>query len=176
MPYAIEVIDTGERIRHFSSLPAAFDLPDGRRVVSPVQVGDEGLGHRFIEIVHVGFTRPGTYFTQVTPDVETRDWAVVTITRSWTAWSQAEVDAYETARLDAITTQIDAADDLLRAVALVMREEFNRHSVVHTAILQAAADAGNLTQFKTACALITAVPERSIADIRAAIRAKLDVA
>jgi hypothetical protein len=176
MPYAIEVIDTGERIRHFSSLPAAFDLPDGRRIISPVAVGDEGLGYRFIEIVQVGFSRPGTYFTRVEPDVETRDGAVVTITRSWTAWTQGEIDAYETARLDAITAQIDAADDLLRAVALVMRDEFNRHSVVHRAILQAAADAGNLTQFKTACALIEPVPERSVDDIRAAIRAKLDVA
>lgn len=172
MPYTIENNDTGERVRRFGSLPKSFDLPDGRRVIAPVAVGDEGLGHRFIQIDEVDFQRPGTYFTQGA-DTESRVGSIVTITRSWVAWTQTEIDAYEAARLDDIAAQLAGVDDLTRAAMLVILDEFNRHSVVHRAILKAAADATNLASFKTAMAAITSIPERTPLELLSAARAKL---
>ncbi len=175
MPFAIENIATGERIRQFGSLPKAFDLPDGRRIVAPVAVGDEGLGHRMIEIVEVGFGSPGQFFHQGA-DTETRVGHVVTITRAWTPWSQAEINAYETGRLDSIAASIVAVDDPVRAALLVVMDELNRHSVVHRAILAAAASGGTYAAFRTAMGAINGLPARQPSDLLGAVRAKLGAA
>ena len=172
MPYAIEVIETGEIIRRYSALPPSFQLPDGRRIISPVAVGDEGLGFRFIEIVQVNFSAPGPYYTKG-EDIVTRDGAVVTITRQWTAWTQQEIDDFETARLDGIVNRFDATEDILRAAVLVIMDELNRHATLSEAILQAAADASNLAGFKASMALIQPVPQRTAAQMKTAIRAKI---
>lgn len=172
--YAIERIADGAIVRRFGALPKAFDLPDGRRVVAPVKVGDEGLGHRFIQIDEVDFAAPSQFYTQG-EDVTSRQGAVVTVTRSWAAWSAAEIAAWHEARRDAIAAQMDAVDDVVRAAVLVIMDELNRHSMKLDAVLAAAAGASSLASFKTAMAAIQPIPQRTAADLKAAIRQKLGV-
>lgn len=175
MPYAVENIQTGERVKHFRQMPKSLEIEINgktRRIVSPVKVGDEGLGYRFIEIVEVGFEQPGQFF-RVTEDVETREGNVVTITRHWEAWPQEEIDAYENARLDDIASQIMAVDAPVRAALLVVLDEFNRHSVMLRAIQQAGANATSLANFRSAMAAINSIPVRQPSDLLNAVRAKL---
>ncbi|MEN6536062.1 MAG: hypothetical protein ABFD89_20545 [Bryobacteraceae bacterium] len=170
--YAIEKIATGEIVKRYSSLPKSLDMPDGRRVISPVQVGDEGLGHRLIQIDEVDFSPPGQFLMQGDDVTERRD-NVVTVTRSWLPWAQAEIDAWHVARREAIVRQIDDADDVVRAAVLVIMDELNRHSAKLDAVLAAAAGAGSLSSFKTAMGQVGSIPQRRGSDLRAAIFAKL---
>ena len=175
MPYAIEKIDTGEIVKRFGSLPKSFEVEiDGhlRRVIAPVAVGDEGLGHRFIEVVQVGFDQPGTYFTKGTL-VVTREGNVRTETQEWTAWTQQEIDAFEAVALDAKAASFDVVGSDTRALALMVLEESNLHAERITAILDAIDGASSLAQVKTAIALIPDVPQRTSAQLRAAFKTKL---
>lgn len=170
--YVIENIKTGEFVRSFGSLPKSLELPDGRRVISPVQVGDEGLGCRLIQVNEVDFNQPGQFYTKG-EDTTTRVGNVVTITRSWTPWTQAEIDAWHVSRREEIVSQIDNVDDVVRAAVLVIMDELNRHSAKLDAVLGAAAGASSLASFKTAMGQVGGIPQRSGADLRAAIFAKL---
>lgn len=172
--FAIEKIDTGERVRVFASLPTSLDLPDGRRVVSPVKVGDEGLGYRLIQVDEVDFAPPFDRMHRG-DDIETRDGNVVTITRQWAAWSQPEIDADRQAQLDRIAGFVVDTDNPVRAALLVLLDEFNRHSVVHRGILAAAAAASSLADFKTRMGQVTGIPARTPQDLLGAVRAKLGV-
>ena len=176
MPYAIIKIDTGEIVRRYSNLPAAFDVQidnTNRRIISPVAVGDEGLGYRFIEVVEVNFNRPGVYFTQGS-DSEVMSGNTLTITRTWVPWTQQEIDTYETARKDEIASQLSVSDDIIAATVLVILDEFNAHSTVLSNIFAATAAATSLADFKTRMAAITTIPQRTSAQIKAAIRSKLN--
>lgn len=172
MPYAIENIETGAIVRRFASMPEAFDLPDGRRVVAPVAVGDEGLGHRFIEVIEVNFSRPGPYYTQG-DDTTERDGNTITVTREWVAWTQQEIDAHVASQRDTLAAMLDQQEDILRAVFAVFIDEFNRHSEVHRSILAAAAAATSLADFKTRMGDIQGIPERTFNQLRQAVRNKL---
>jgi len=146
MPYAIERISDGERVKQYGSLPKSMDI--GRqRIISPVAVGDEGLGYRFIEIQKVGFTSPGPYYNH--SDSEDRVGNVVTITRTWTPWTQQEIDAAEAAKAEQTATQFDNVDDIVRAAVLALLQEMNTHAAA------------------------LGLPERTPAQLRTAIKNKL---
>lgn len=175
MPYAIERIDTGEIVRWFGSMPSSFEIEvDGhtRRIVAPVAVGDEGFGHRFVEIVEVDFARPGQFFHQG-EDTPTRDGNVITVTRHWTPWTQEEIDAFHVARRDEIAAQIEDVDDVVRAAVLVIMDELNLHSQKLTALGQAIVNGSTLAAIKTAVQAITPLPQRTAEDLVVAIRNKL---
>lgn len=65
---------------------------------------------------------------------------------------------------------IDQPSALIRALVTVIVGEFNRHSTLEAAILDAAANATSLADFKARMGLINVVPQRSLADLRIAIR------
>jgi hypothetical protein len=174
MSYAVENIATGQIVQRFPTIPASLEvLVDGhkRRVVSPVKVGDEGLGHRFIEVEEVGFARPGQYFHQGADTVTGRVGNKVTMTRQWTPWTQAEID--EQQRLDTIATDATRTDSAIRAAMLVILDEFNRHSASQRAILDAANKATSLADFKSRMDLIDDIPVRTQSDMLNALRGKL---
>lgn len=77
------------------------------------------------------------------------------------------------AQLDEIASQFDGMTDLTRAAVLVIMDELNRHSTLETSILAAAAAATSLADFKTRMGAINALPQRTAADLRQAIRNKL---
>jgi len=172
MAYAIEELSTGDRIRRFGSLPKSFDIGN-KRIVSPVSVGDEGLGYRMIELVEVGFSKPGPYYSAVVPDTEDRVGDVVTITRTWNAWTQQEIDDYEAARTEQTATQFDNVDTLVRAAVLIIMDELNTHSTRLKAVLDAASAATSLDTFKSNMAAISPIAQRTPAQLRSAIVNKL---
>jgi hypothetical protein len=104
MPYAIVRLSDEAIVRQFNDIPKSLQIGK-RRVVSPVAVGDEGLGHRFVEVVRVTWDRPGPYYTQG-PDTAFRSGNVLYIKREWTAWTQAEIDAYEAQQGDALIDEL----------------------------------------------------------------------
>lgn len=91
--------------------------------------------------------------------------------------SQAERDAIDLADIeasrDALVNELDQVEDILRAFALALLDEFNLHASRTTAILDAIDGASNLAGVKTAVASILDVPQRSISDLKTAIRNKL---
>lgn len=114
------------------------------------------------------------------PVEQTRSGPVVTIeadrvTRLWTVASKSAPEkAAELEQLrDAVIAPIDTADDVLRAVVLMLLDELNLHSTRFKAVLDAAAGASTLAGFKTAMAAIQSIPQRTPAEVRAAIRAKV---
>jgi len=156
-------------------LPFKHVLADGGTALL-IDVGQEVPVHaviyRVMEYIEVALDRPGTYFTQGA-DVETRLGNVITITRQWTAWTQQQINTYEAARLDSVAAQFDVVDNIERAAVLAIMDELNLHATTFAAIFAAAASATTLAQFKIAMAAITAVPQRSAAQIKTAIRNKL---
>jgi hypothetical protein len=91
--------------------------------------------------------------------------------------SQAERDAVDAADLeagrDSTAAQLDELEGVLRAFALAVLDEINLHAVRITAILDAIDNASNLAGVKTAVAAIPDVPQRTVAQLKAAIRSKL---
>ena len=173
---ALVEIGTGDIVA-IGILPFEHVLGDGGRALL-AGVGQEVPAHavtyRVMEYVETAFASPGTYFTQG-EDVETRVGDVITVTRQWIAWTQGEIDIYESGRRDVIAAQLDNVDNEERALVLLMLDEFNLHSVKLAAVLQAAADASSLATFKTAMAAIQAIPERTPAQLKTAFRDKLGV-
>jgi hypothetical protein len=178
MRYGI-INSEGMLVRQFHDLPGSLEVEIGgqvRRVKSPVQVGDEGLGYRFVAIEEVDFDPPGVYYTQGVDTIVRTDENTVTITRSWTPWTQQEIDDYEAAKKDTIVSQIDNSEDVLKAFALVLLDEINAHTTTTAGILAAAAAATSLADFKTRMAAVPAPPpQRTPIQLKTAIRAKMDV-
>lgn len=91
--------------------------------------------------------------------------------------SQAERDAVDAAELaaarDAVAGAFDGVEDFARAFALILLDELNLHAARVTAILDAVDGASNLAGLKTAVAAIPDVPQRTIAQLKTALRAKL---
>lgn len=174
MPYAIVKLNPLEVITTFATLPPEFRV--GRqRIISPVAVGDEGLGYRFVNLIKVGFSQPGTYFTQAGPDQISLNGNDLTVTRTWTAWTQQQIDAYETERKDDIVSRLTISEDILRLILSILVDELNLHSTKFQQVLDATAAATSLADFKTRMGQISAVPQRTEAQLRTAIRNKLNV-
>lgn len=172
----IEIV--GGDIVAIGTLPFKHELADGGTALL-TEVGQEvpvhAVTYRVMEYVEASFDSPGTYYTQGAT-VETRDGDIITVTREWTAWTQGEIDAYETGRRDAIAALLDDVDNGQRAIVLLIMDELNLHSTKLAAVLQAAADATTLATFKTAMAAITSIPQRTPAQLKTAYRNKLGVA
>jgi hypothetical protein len=175
--YGIVKIETSELVRRFDTLPDSFDIViDGvnKRVVSPVEVGDVGLGHVIVVVEEVDFDKPGVYYTD-NGIVTSFDGTTFRFTQQWTPWTQQEIDDYEAAKKDATVSQIDNSDDVLKAFALVLLDEINAHTTTTAGVLAAAAAATSLADFKTRMAAVPAPPpQRTPTQLKTAIRNKMD--
>lgn len=90
------------------------------------------------------------------------------------AGEKAAVDAAQlNASRDAVTAEIDRVENVLRAIVLTIRDELNLHADKINAILTAIDGAATLAQVKAAILLIPDYPQRTIAQLRATVRAKL---
>lgn len=86
---------------------------------------------------------------------------------------RAKDDAERDVQRDSATAQIDGPEDILRAVIAVLVAELNRHAQTVTALLDSIDAANSLGALKARVALIADVPERTMAEVRAAIRARM---
>lgn len=94
-----------------------------------------------------------------------------------TLMDQAARDAVDAALLeaqrDAVVAQLQQVEDVLRAFMLMVLDEFNSHALKTNAILDAIDSANNLTQVQTNIGAVSDYPQRTEAQLRATIRAKL---
>lgn len=110
-------------------------------------------------------------------------WATIPLRyRKWTGVAIEEMTGPEKAAADAaaleaardeIVQQIDGVEDMLRAVTLSVRDAVNLQATRVNAILDAIDGAGSLAALKTTVAGINNLPTYTMAELRAAIRAKL---
>ena len=158
-----------------NSIGLQFDDASDRRIdvpglgqVSPAKIGWSGGGYAIVPVVLVNFDAPGQRYTWT--DETTCDGSQVTVTRTWTPWTPQMISDAK----DATANELAANTESMQgAFALVLIDELNRHSAIETAIFAAAAAATSLADFKTRMAAISQLPQRSVADLRAAIKAKL---
>ena len=133
------------------------------------------------------------YLTSVnTPDYPVADWivdpdlsAVVGFPSIYwvitgdvvTLMTQVERDAVDATILeasrDALISEIDNVEDILRAFANVLLDELNAHSTKMAEISSIVDGAGNYSAFVTAMQGISDYPQRTLAQLRTAIRNKL---
>tara|TARA_R110000772_G_scaffold99174_1_gene198763 strand:- start:38145 stop:38606 length:462 start_codon:yes stop_codon:yes gene_type:complete len=127
MPYAIIKLSDESIFRRFAALPKNLQIGT-RRIVAPVNVGDEGTiqgeTYRMVEIVEIGFDRPGPYFDR-SIDTPVLTGNTLTITRTWNAWDQPTIDAYEATQLEAKAGRFDQVGSDTRALAIIMMSEIN---------------------------------------------------
>jgi hypothetical protein len=95
------------------------------------------------------------------------------------AVTQAQVDAARLTRQrnaakDALASNEQQSNALIRAVVLLMLDEFNAHSAKTNAILDAIDGATSLANLKTAVSAIANLPIRTNQQLRIAIENKLD--
>jgi len=176
--YAIEKIDTGQIVKRYNTIPRSFEVTingRNRRIISPVKVGDEGLGYRFIEIVEVDFMQPGQFYHKGETVTTRTDTDTITVTQNWTPWTQVEIDAWNVSRLDETANVMDQIEDVTRAAVLVIMDELNLHSTRMAAIIEAGANASSLANFRSAMQSIQPIPQRTAAQLKTAIRNKLGV-
>lgn len=76
---------------------------------------------------------------------------------------------------DSLVNQLTSDEDLMRALMLVVLEEFNNHALKINAILDAVDAAGSLVDLKTRIAAISDYPQRTANQIRTAIRNHLGI-
>lgn len=156
-------------------LPFTHELADGGTALL-TDVGQEvpvhAVTYRVMEYVEVAFDAPGTYFTQGA-DVETRNGLVITVTRQWSAWTQPQIDTYEASRLDGLANAFDDVDDIERAASLVALDQINASNALTAAILQQIGLASSLADLKTRIGTLTAIQQRTVAQMKTAIRAKI---
>ena len=91
--------------------------------------------------------------------------------------TQPEKDAVDLAALqaarDVIIQQLDQLEDILRAFALLVTEQFNNHTQRINAILTAIDNGANIGAIKTAVLAISDLPVLDFSQLRQAIRNKL---
>jgi hypothetical protein len=85
----------------------------------------------------------------------------------------ATIAARLAAARNSLIAQIDNIEDILRAFAGLLVDELNDRSTTITSILDAIDSAVNLAGLKTAVAGIANPPQRTLAQLRTAIRNKL---
>lgn len=94
-----------------------------------------------------------------------------------TLMTQMQRDAVDAAEVEAgresTAAALDAAENLARATLLVMLAEFNNHAAKINALLDAIDGASNLATLKTSVALIADYPQRTVQQLRTAVRNKL---
>jgi len=94
-----------------------------------------------------------------------------------TLMDQAERDAVDAALResgrDSTVAQLDRAEDVLRAFMLAVLDELNTHAAKMNAILDAIDSGSTLAAIRTNIAAVADYPQRTAAQLRTAIRAKL---
>jgi hypothetical protein len=97
------------------------------------------------------------------------------VTRVWTVTNKTAQQLTDEANAsrDAAVAQLDQLEDMLRAVLLVLKDEFNRHSDYAAAVKAQTALATSLANLQTRLAAISVVPTRTTAELRTAVRNKL---
>lgn len=127
-----------------------------------------------------------------TPDYPTQDWiinpnlsAVIGFdSRYWkingdtvSLMTQGERDAVDAASLatarNAAAAQLQQQEDILRALMLLVLDEFNAHTTAVNGIGLAIANGASLAAIKTAIQALTPLSQRTEQQLRDAIRAKL---
>lgn len=92
--------------------------------------------------------------------------------------SQPEKDAVDAAalqaQLDAVVQQLDQVGDILRAFAKVLVTELNSHATLVNGIKSAIDNGANLAAIKTPIAALSPVQQRTLAQLRSAIRSELE--
>ena len=83
-----------------------------------------------------------------------------------------DANALAAARGDT-ASRLDQSEDVMRAFALAVLDEINLHAARITAILDAIDGANNLSSLKSGIGAIDDVPQRSIAQLKSALRGKL---
>lgn len=118
-------------------------------------------------------------------NVPTKYWAIDqpgSVIREMTPAEKAVVDADEAAQLPAkidaereakLAEEIDFVESVERAAALVVLDGFNAHALKVKELLDQVDLATSLADLKTRYAAITDIPQRTPAQVRAAIKAKL---
>lgn len=90
------------------------------------------------------------------------------------AGARASLDAAELdAERDAIAAAIDQVESYARAFVLMLLDEMNAHATAVSAILDAADAATSLADFKNRMGQISALPQRTVDQLKSALRAKL---
>jgi hypothetical protein len=88
---------------------------------------------------------------------------------------RAAVDASDMGALrDSISEKIESQQSYERAFAEILLDELNMHAARVNAILNAIDNGSSLASIKTAVAAIADVPTRTLAQLRTALRNKLD--
>ena len=84
------------------------------------------------------------------------------------------VDAdLNTARLNSIADGLDQTQTILKAFAEVLLDELNSRAATSNSILDAIDGANNLGSLKAAVALISNTPQRTLAQLKSAVRGNL---
>ena len=108
MSYQIIKLSDESVVCEYKALPKSLEV-GSRRIVSPVSVGDEGTingeTYRLVEVVRNGTARPGRYLSDAGETVALTPTQRI-ITRQWTYWTQAEIDAYEAAQDDSLIDEL----------------------------------------------------------------------
>lgn len=108
---------------------------------------------------------------------DSRYWTVIGDTVSLMSPAErAAVDAASaTSERDAIASDVDGAHPrIIRALAELLVDEFNAHATKMNALLDAIDAASSLATLKTAVAGIANHPDRTLAQLKTAIRNKLN--
>jgi hypothetical protein len=104
------------------------------------------------------------------------------IYRKWTGVAVEEMTGPEKAAVDAAALealrdetiqQLDQFENVMRAFALLVTEQFNNHTARINGILDAIDAGANIGAIKTSVASIPNLPTLDFANLRSAIRAKL---
>ena len=157
-------IRNGVRLATFSSEKGRVQLENGG-FVSPLVIGYVNGNDKIVEVVRE------TQDTSTGPDIVTTRTETVEANRVHILTEIRDMTAQEISdRRDAIVNQIDGLEDILRAFALAVLDEFNVHSGRINAILDAIDNGSNLASVKTGIAAINDIPDRDIADLKTAIR------
>lgn len=175
MPFALVEIETEKIIRRYATAPTSIRVGSRCIKAGAVSVGDEGLGHRFVELVEENFPRPGQFFHQGQDTQGPLDARSVTVTRKWIPWTQQEIDDFEAAQLANRTANYDRVGGDTRALALLILDEINMHATRFNALRQAILDAGSLAEVKTLVGEVPTMPTRTTEQLRKAFENKLQV-
>lgn len=94
-----------------------------------------------------------------------------------TEMTQAEKDAVDAALLstqrDQTAAELDIIESFARALTQIVMDEFNNHSTKMKEMLDAVDAATSLADLKTRFGLITDPPQRTLAQLKTALRNKL---
>lgn len=117
----------------------------------------------------------------ISPDVssvagfDTKYWTITgDVVSLMTPAERAAVDTAElSARRDGVAASLDGVEDVMRAFALTLLDELNLHAARTTAILNAIDGAATFAAMKTAIAAVVDPPQRTVAQLKTALRSKL---